>query len=360
MKNIFFPVLFTNMMALMVFVTVFLFPVSARCEIKAGSVEVSPFVGYNFFEDAQNLKDRPIYGARFGYNFTKNIGIEGTMEFINSRIDDRSKTGTPKDGHFRSPMDSVDLSLYHADVVYHFMPDSNFTPFVVAGFGGVHYSPSISNHDMSAFDIGIGAKYWVAENIALRVDLRDNIVSEVFPFEDAYHNVNATVGLVIAFGGGSNPQPTHHVKSESEPDTIPEQAAEMNVERTAVANTTEKVMVLEFADVHFDFATATLSEETKMSLKKMTKALKDNPGSQVRIEGYSSASGTEIYNQQLSEKRARAVEDYLIQEGHIKPERLSIIGYGEKHPAEFEKSPNNLNSDAAKANMRVLFEIIVK
>jgi len=49
---------------------VFLLPLSARSEIKAGSFEVNPFVGYNFFENDQNLKDRPIFGLRLGYNFT--------------------------------------------------------------------------------------------------------------------------------------------------------------------------------------------------------------------------------------------------------------------------------------------------
>jgi len=33
---------------------------------------------------------------------------------------------------------------------------------------------------MSTFDFGVGAKYWVADNIAFRIDLRDNIVTEVF------------------------------------------------------------------------------------------------------------------------------------------------------------------------------------
>jgi hypothetical protein len=37
-----------------------------------------------------------------------------------------------------------------------------------------------------------------------------------------------------------------------------------------------------------------------------------------------------------------------------------MIGYGEKNPAMYEAAPKDLYSDAAKANMRVLFEIIVQ
>jgi OOP family OmpA-OmpF porin len=86
----------------------------------------------------------------------------------------------------------------------------------------------------------------------------------------------------------------------------------------------------------------------------------ENPESNVRIAGYTSASGTKEYNQKLSERRAKAVEEYLIKEGFVSPERLSTIGYGETRPAEYEAAPTALYSKAAKANMRVLFEIIVK
>ena len=41
-------------------------------------------------------------------------------------------------------------------------------------------------------------------------------------------------------------------------------------------------------------------------------------------------------------------------------ERLSAIGYGETNPAMYEAAPKEIYSKAAKANMRVLFEVIVK
>jgi OOP family OmpA-OmpF porin len=43
-----------------------------------------------------------------------------------------------------------------------------------------------------------------------------------------------------------------------------------------------------------------------------------------------------------------------------KPERISTIGYGKTQPAAYEAAPKDLYSDAAKANMRVLFEIVVE
>jgi OmpA-OmpF porin, OOP family len=88
--------------------------------------------------------------------------------------------------------------------------------------------------------------------------------------------------------------------------------------------------------------------------------VKENPKAQIRIAGYTSASGTEAYNQKLSERRANAVKAYLVNEGIIAPDRLSKIGYGETNPAMYEAAPKEIYSKAAKANMRVLFEVIVK
>src|SRR5450759_318856 len=106
--------------ALMVAAFVFLLPLSARSEIRAGSFEVGPFAGYNFFENSQNLENRPVVGLRLGYNFTRHFGIEGAGEFIKSRVDDKATMWT-QEGQFTSPIEGVDLTFYHLDIVYHFM-----------------------------------------------------------------------------------------------------------------------------------------------------------------------------------------------------------------------------------------------
>jgi outer membrane protein OmpA-like peptidoglycan-associated protein len=122
-----------------------------------------------------------------------------------------------------------------------------------------------------------------------------------------------------------------------------------------VAN--EKVVV--FGDTHFDFGESALSQEAKTLLDKDVQVLKENPQTDVRMAGYTSAKGSEEVNQALSEKRANAVRDYLIEEG-IAPERITVIGYGRTRPALYEVTPGDINSKEAMANMRVLFEVVVK
>jgi len=119
-----------------------------------------------------------------------------------------------------------------------------------------------------------------------------------------------------------------------------------------------KFIVLE--DAHFDFDKSTLTKEGEDILKRNIQVMKENPGIKVRVAGYASASGTDDYNQKLSERRAKTVEDYFVKEGGIVPERLTKIGFGETRPATYEPIPADIESMAAKANRRVLFEIIVK
>jgi len=140
-------------------------------------------------------------------------------------------------------------------------------------------------------------------------------------------------------------------------------ASEPKAEEQVIAiasEPTEKLVVLAFEDIHFDFDKSTLKPEAQTILKRNIEVLKENPRVQVRIAGYASASGTDAYNEKLSERRANAVKGYLIKEGLIAPDRLTMIGYGEKNPAMYEAAPKNLYSDAAKANMRVLFEIVMQ
>ncbi len=119
----------------------------------------------------------------------------------------------------------------------------------------------------------------------------------------------------------------------------------------------EKVAV--FGDTHFGFGESILSQEAKTLLDKDVQVLKENPQTNVRMAGYTSAKGSEDVNQELSEKRANAVRDYLIEEG-IAPERITVIGYGRTRPAVYEVTPCVIDSKEALANMRVLFEVVVE
>ena len=57
----------------------------ALAEIRPGAFSVSPFVGGYWFEGNQDLKHRPVYGLRLGYDFTKNWGAEAVFDYIDTK-----------------------------------------------------------------------------------------------------------------------------------------------------------------------------------------------------------------------------------------------------------------------------------
>lgn len=117
-------------------------------------------------------------------------------------------------------------------------------------------------------------------------------------------------------------------------------------------------MVLE--DIHFEFDKATLTAEAKTLLDNNIETIKENPDIRVRIEGHSCAHGPDDYNLRLSDRRANAVKEYLVN-GGVSADRLTTISYGETRLAMPEiPTPQNKNSEEAKANRRVHFEVLVQ
>lgn len=100
-------------------------------------------------------------------------------------------------------------------------------------------------------------------------------------------------------------------------------------------------------DYLFDFDKANIKSQYYPILNDVIKVIMDNPTLRVLLEGHTDSVGTEAYNQKLSERRAKAVQQYLIK-GGVDAARLSIVGYGESRPI----APNNTKDGRAK-NRRV-------
>jgi OOP family OmpA-OmpF porin len=160
--------------------------------VREGSFSITPFIGGYIFEHNEDLKNNLVYGLRGGYHFTKNLGLEGFFNYVPT--ESTSLAGNP------------DMRLYGFGIegLYHFMPESRLVPFLAVGVGGGHYRGSgvIDDRNKLAVDYGAGLKYFLAENLALRADVR-----HVLPFNDRYNDLLFTVGLNIAFGGAKKALP---------------------------------------------------------------------------------------------------------------------------------------------------------
>jgi OOP family OmpA-OmpF porin len=408
----------------------------------SGAYTLSPFIGGYTFSGKQELETAPVFGLRGGYNFTEQWGAELVFSYL---LTESNRTNQ-----------EADIYRYGADILYHFMPEGRFVPFVAAGFGNIaQNNPGLNGHSAGVFNYGAGIKYFVADRVALRGDVRHLLIPS-----GSLNNLEYTAGLTFLFGGKQRPVqaaaapaamapapakdttaptvtlavpfnanvdvPLHRkvrvaFSEAMDPSTINAKTFTVYQGKTPVPGSVlaptgttgsftqtgnfapgtlytatlttgakdlagnplaadyvwsfttapapdlksetkviflDKLVMLE--DSHFEFDKATLTKEGEKALDQNIKILNENPQLKVRIAGFTSAQGTVAYNQRLSERRADTVMTYLINSGSIAPGRLDTIGYGETRPLVYEPIPSDIESKAAKANMRVLFEVIVK
>ena len=91
----------------------------------------------------------------------------------------------------------------------------------------------------------------------------------------------------------------------------------------------DKPVVVE--NIFYDFDKATLRPESKEALDQLVKILNENPNVTIELGAHTDRKGTEAYNENLAQRRAQSVVDYLIESG-IDPDRLTAKGYGETVP----------------------------
>src|SRR5579884_107059 len=112
------------------------------------------------------------------------------------------------------------------------------------------------------------------------------------------------------------------------------------------------VMTLGSKSIRFDFDKSTLRPEDKQVLSRIAGILSTLKGYQIYVYGYTDDIGTREYNLKLSERRAKAVYDYLVQNG-LDPNIMTTKGFGEADPLVPGSSP-----EARAINRRVEIGIV--
>ena len=109
-----------------------------------------------------------------------------------------------------------------------------------------------------------------------------------------------------------------------------------------------------FVNIEFDLNEATIKEGSLPRISEVADAMTRFPDMQLEIRGHTDDQGTEEYNQKLSERRAQAVAETLIDMG-VSRLRLAVKGFGESRPLV----PNDSDENRRK-NRRTEFVIIAK
>jgi OOP family OmpA-OmpF porin len=279
---------------------------------------VAPRISHTNSDDRFGLnKDGQGLGLRFGkaLNQDWDLQIGGTTA--------RSKQS---DSTYRQ-------NTLSADALYMLSRDT-VRPFLLASAGAQSdkFSQGIINKSKSSpfVGLGLGLQTNITEQLALQVDFRRNrafMGNNSFGFNRAYTSY-VSAGLNYAFDKVAKPAPV--VKAAPAPAPVVQPApAPVTPPPPAPVPKFEKYTLSSTELFAFDSA---VLATTQPKLDEIAKALKESPSvSNVVISGFTDRLGSDKYNLTLSEKRANAVRDYLVNSG-VAATRLNAVGKGEANP----------------------------
>jgi outer membrane protein OmpA-like peptidoglycan-associated protein len=114
---------------------------------------------------------------------------------------------------------------------------------------------------------------------------------------------------------------------------------------------TNRGMVVTLGDVLFETGSARLREPGMRAVDRLATFMRDHPERTVAVEGFTDNLGSEVFNQELSERRAATIRDALITAG-VAQDRISVRGYGKAYPIAS-------NGDATGRQMNRRVEVVI-
>ncbi|MHB1399931.1 MAG: OmpA family protein [Trichloromonadaceae bacterium] len=179
----------------------------AQAANRAGALTLSPMVGGYLFEGDQPVdQDALTYGLGLGYNFTNNFGLELLGQFTEGEVENSN-----------DDYDVLNLSL---NAVYNIGNLRSFVPYVTAGVGVMNISQdNFRENDNLAGNYGLGAKFFLSENVALRLDARHYIGfdDKDFDLNETDNNLSYMAGLTF-----QTPAPAAPAPKDSDGDGVPD------------------------------------------------------------------------------------------------------------------------------------------
>ncbi|AOY86989.1 hypothetical protein BKP64_01680 [Marinobacter salinus] len=91
-------------------------------------------------------------------------------------------------------------------------------------------------------------------------------------------------------------------------------------------------------NITFDLNQSSIKPSFTGTLESVSLVLKEYDKTIIQIEGHTDSSGSQSYNQLLSEQRASSVRDFMLNQG-IEPKRTRAVGYGERYPLASNDTP---------------------
>ena len=263
----------------------------------------------------------------------------------------------------------VDVSLLSLGMLYYggsYIGESGrLRPYAALGVVMLERDPkhafSDSNDDTTVHG-GVGVRWMITQRFGARLDAR-----MVYGVDDATKDAVVTAGLNYYLGdvtpaaaplaaATGAPVDSDGDGVSDDQDQCPGTPAGTRVDAVGCPLPVARVASIKLK-VNFAFDSAVVQEQYFNDLRELADFLKRFEDLQVDVEGHSDSTGPADYNQQLSQRRADAVVDMLVNQYGIAARRLEPRGYGESQPvASNDTAAGRAENRRVMATLEVEYE----
>lgn len=291
------------------------------------------------------------YGAYLGRFFSDNVSLDLQLDAYDAEFD---SDNFARIAIVPAPTFDRDFDLRAVGLTgrYHLgQAGQTHRPYGLVGLGIQDHDNFLDDGRDVYVSAGVGLRSELGRNLSLRAQLEGRYDNDRATFDSSggFIDFIASVGLTFAFGEPPEPPAPEPAR---EPRAAPAEPAPRPA--SPAPEPEDREVLFDFdATVFFAFDSAELRPEARTELDRAAGVLE--PRDEIiliEVAGHTDDIGTEAYNQDLSERRARSVADYLENRG-VDRDRMRIVGYGESRPRVPNTSPEN-----RQQNRRVVISVI--
>lgn len=303
---------------------------AANAEAPTGVYIPFGVMGYDYDESQRVLEGSALGTFGVGYRFDQRWAAE-VMTALGDADVDVSGGG------------EADVRHYRVDGLYFLNDMGALTPYVVAGLGETEVDYDLgSTTDDTQLNAGVGLLFQATDRLSVRGDVRAiNSLDE--------GNTEAAVNLLAQFNFGSTSEPAASPADDDQDGVVngKDRCPTTPPNKTVDKNGCDCNYTL---NLNFEFDSAVLTEADKAKLEQLHKVVEDLGYTRSNVAGYTDNLGEDAYNQDLSQRRAQAVVDFMVERG-VNANNLMPVGHGESDPVA-----DNSTDAGRAANRRVVIE----
>ena len=293
--------------------------------------EITPTIG-GVYTEGNTGTDRGYAnaGLNFGFNLFDSFIDQVEIGFTNTLDQVDYENGT-----------STNVTRTFANLIKEYSLTDNTSLYSLVGIGYEFFSndDDLSNENSFFGNYGLGIKYKISEQVALKLDARHMIETD-----HGDNNLSYNVGLSVPFGEVAKAAPVvatvAPVVAKVAPVEAPKDSDSDGVidsldecPNTMAKSKVDSVgcMTLVNLNINFDTNKSNIKDSYNTRIVEFANMLKANPKLKATIGAHTDSVGSDAYNQKLSERRAASTVEAL-KALKVDASKIKAVGYGETKP----------------------------